>query len=40
MEFNRLLSLAISTYGEIDFKDEKKIFTQINQKKFQKKTIF
>ena len=40
MEFNRLLSSAISTYGEIDFKDEKKYLLKINQKKFQKKTIF
>ena len=37
MEFNRLLSSAISTYGEIDFKDEKKIFTQNKSEKISKK---
>ena len=37
MEFNRLLSSAISTYGEIDFKDEKKIFTQNKLEKISKK---
>ena len=26
MEFNRLLSSAISTYGEVDFKDNRKEF--------------
>ena len=39
MEFNRLLSSAISTYGEVDFKDNRKEFSQakpeskINKKK-------
>ena len=28
MEFNRLLSSAISTYGEVDFKDNRKEFSQ------------
>ncbi len=28
MEFNRLLSSAISTYGEVDFKDDRKEFSQ------------
>ena len=37
MEFNRLLSSAISTYGEIDFKDEKKIFTLNKSEKISKK---
>ena len=37
MEFNRLLSSAISTYGEIDFKNEKKIFTQNKSEKISKK---
>ena len=40
MEFNRLLSSAISTYGEVDFEDNRKEFTQgkpeskINKKKY------
>ena len=40
MEFNRLLSSAISTYGEVDFEDNRKEFSQakpeskINKKKY------
>jgi len=40
MEFNRLLSSAISTYGEVDFKDDRKEFfqtkpeSQIDKKKY------
>ena len=31
MEFNRLLSSAISTYGEVDFKDNRQEFSQSKQ---------
>ena len=40
MEFNRLLSSAISTYGEVDFKDDRKEFfrakpeTKIDKRKY------
>ena len=40
MEFNRLMSSVISTYGEIEFSNKKKVFDQEEKKiKFLKKTM-